>query len=200
MVPAELFLTNIPLLPPLLFLHSGFITLLMDIITEGYCFGLWWVHLRATWNWLFLTQKQLPLTSHRSHSCSPPNTKTLPCKPSIAAGANGVVAVFLPKRNLLMILLAGQTLLHTKTIINKLLKYGPLLCCSFNILNILSRKLLRMQTVTFLKKQINLIDYIGRRGIWNISVTTEVLFMTDTQLFNSRRRNSLSLWSKSGER
>lgn len=45
----------------------------------------------------------------------------------------------------------------------------------------------------------NLTDHICRHGICNISVTTEALFMTDTQLFNSVRRNSLSLWSESGE-
>ena len=40
------------------------------------------VHLGASWHWLYQTQGKLLGASHRSHPCSPPATKTLPCKPN----------------------------------------------------------------------------------------------------------------------
>jgi len=49
---------------------------------DGLSFGRQQVLLGAGGNWLCPTQKQLLASSHRSHPCIPPTTKTLPmCKP-----------------------------------------------------------------------------------------------------------------------
>lgn len=68
-------------------------------------------------------------------------------------------------------------------------------CCSLDMVCILARLHVSLSS----KCKQNLIDHICGHGICNISVTTEALFVTDTQLFNNVRRNSPSLWSKSGE-
>ena len=50
-------------------------------IADGLRLGQWRVCHGVGWHWLHQTQGQLPAASHRSHPCSLPATKTLPCKP-----------------------------------------------------------------------------------------------------------------------
>ena len=47
--------------------------------------GQWWVHFGGSWNWLFPTQGQSLVSSHRGDPCSLPAAKTFLCKPNTAA-------------------------------------------------------------------------------------------------------------------
>jgi len=68
-------------------LQFFFLPLLKYVITEvlppslmGLALASRWVHLRASWHWLYQTWGKLLAASHRIHPYSPPATKALPRK------------------------------------------------------------------------------------------------------------------------
>lgn len=51
-------------------------------ITAGLSLGQWYVCIGTGWHWFCQTWEKLLAASQKIHPCSPPITKTLPCKPS----------------------------------------------------------------------------------------------------------------------
>lgn len=49
--------------------------------TDGLSLGQRGVHLGASWHWSYQAKGKLLASDRSHHLCSPPATKTLPCKP-----------------------------------------------------------------------------------------------------------------------